>query len=107
MFILVREIEKQHECYGNLYLLFIVNVRPDLWEFYQSVLPSQRHKAIDKNSKKNSYIERLNNTLRQRVSRLVFKTLSCSKKLENYVGTIWYFVFHDNASICARYHHCA
>ncbi|MGF1458611.1 MAG: IS1 family transposase, partial [Leptolyngbyaceae cyanobacterium] len=39
-----------------------------------------------------SYIERLNNTLRQRVSRLVRKTLSFSKKLENHMGAIWMFI---------------
>jgi IS1 family transposase len=31
-------------------------------------------------------IERFNNTLRQRVSRLVIETLSFSKKLENHIG---------------------
>lgn len=41
-----------------------------------------------------SYIERLNNTLRQRISRLVRKTLSFSKKIENHIGAIWMFI-HD------------
>ncbi|MGK7915046.1 MAG: IS1 family transposase, partial [Prochloraceae cyanobacterium] len=35
-----------------------------------------------------SYIERFNNTLRQRVSRLVRDTLSFSKKLQNHLGAI-------------------
>jgi transposase-like protein len=39
-------------------------------------------------------IERLNNTLRQRISRLVRKSLSFSKKVENHLGAIWYFI-HD------------
>ncbi|PPT07605.1 hypothetical protein CKA32_003672 [Geitlerinema sp. FC II] len=60
-----------------------------------------------KDSGKTSYIERFNNTLRQRVSRFVRKTLSFSKKLENHVGAIWDFVHHYNASIRARHHHCA
>ena len=34
------------------------------------------------------YVERFNCTLRQRVSRLVRKTLSFSKKLENHIGDI-------------------
>lgn len=34
-----------------------------------------------------------------RVSRLVRKTLSFSKKLENHIGAIWYFVHHYNASL--------
>jgi IS1 family transposase len=37
---------------------------------------------------------RLNNTLRQRISRLVRKTLSFSKKRENHIGAIWFFVHH-------------
>jgi insertion element IS1 protein InsB len=41
-----------------------------------------------------SYIERLNNTFRQRIARLVRKTLSFSKKVENHLGAIWYFI-HD------------
>ncbi|MEM8721827.1 MAG: IS1 family transposase, partial [Cyanobacteria bacterium P01_G01_bin.39] len=40
-----------------------------------------------------------NCTLPQRVSRLVRKTLSCSKKIENHIGAIWYFVHHYNASL--------
>jgi len=44
-------------------------------------------------------LERFNCTLRQRVSRLVRKTLSFSKKLENHIGAIWYFIHHDNASL--------
>ncbi|HED04723.1 MAG TPA: IS1 family transposase, partial [Candidatus Fraserbacteria bacterium] len=44
-------------------------------------------------------LERFNCTLRQRVSRLVRKTLSFSKKLENHVGAIWYFIHHYNASL--------
>ncbi|AVQ74284.1 hypothetical protein B5D77_10275 [Microcystis sp. MC19] len=39
-------------------------------------------------------MERLNNTLRQRISRLVRKSLSCSKNVENHIGAIWCFI-HD------------
>ncbi|QNH60297.1 IS1 family transposase, partial [Limnospira indica] len=46
-----------------------------------------------------SYIERFNNTLRQPVSRLVPKTLSFSKCLQNHIGGIWYFIHHYNASL--------
>jgi insertion element IS1 protein InsB len=49
-----------------------------------------------KKSGKTSLIERLNCTLRQRVSRLVRKSLSFSKKLSNYVGAIKYFLSHYN-----------
>jgi hypothetical protein len=43
--------------------------------------------------------ERFNNTLRQRVSRLVRKTLSFFKSLENHIGAIGYFIHHYNASL--------
>jgi len=71
----------------------------DFWEAYAEVLPSKRHRAVDKDSGKTSYIERFNNTLRQRVGRLVRKTLSFSKKLTNHVGAIWYFMHYYNASL--------
>ena len=42
------------------------------------------------------HIERFNNTLRQRVSRLVRDTLAFSKKLANHIGAIKYFIRHYN-----------
>ena len=71
----------------------------DFWEAYKQVLPSKRHQAIGKETGKTSYIERFNNTLRQRVGRLVRKTLSFSKKLSNHIGAIWHFVHYYNASL--------
>lgn len=71
----------------------------DFWEAYTQVLPCKRHQAVGKETGKTSYIERFNNTLRQRVGRLVRKTLSFSKKLSNHIGAIWYFVHHYNASL--------
>lgn len=71
----------------------------DFWAAYNEVFPSKRHHSVGKESGKTSYIERFNCTLRQRVSRLVRKTLSFSKKLENHIGAVWYFVHHYNASL--------
>jgi insertion element IS1 protein InsB len=71
----------------------------DYWAAYGAVLPSQRHQAVGKETGKTSYVERFNNTLRQRVSRLVRKTLSFSKSIENHIGAIWYFVHYYNASL--------
>ena len=71
----------------------------DFWAAYGAVLPNKRHQAVSKESGKTSYIERFNNTLRQRVSRLVRKTLSFSKSLDNHIGAIWYFIYHYNASL--------
>jgi hypothetical protein len=39
------------------------------------------------------------NTLRQRISRLVRKALSFSKKLEHHIGPLWYFIHHYHASL--------
>lgn len=71
----------------------------DFWESYQNVLPSKRHKSVDKKSGQTRLIERLNCTIRQRVSRLVRKSLSFSKSLSNHIGAIWYFVHSYNACL--------
>lgn len=74
----------------------------DLYQAYSSVLPSKRHKPVGKQTGQTALIERLNNTFRQRCSRLVRKTLSFSKKLRNHIGAIWSFIHHYNAQICTR-----
>ena len=71
----------------------------DFWEAYATVFPTKRHQAVGKESGQTNHIERFNGTLRQRISRLVRKTLSFSKKLENHIGAIWYFIHHYNASL--------
>ena len=71
----------------------------DYWEAYKGVLPSKRHKAVSKDSGQTNHIERFNNTLRQRVSRLVRQTLSFSKKIENHIGALCFFINHYNASL--------
>ena len=71
----------------------------DLGQAYQQTLPSKRHKAVGKETGKTNYIERFNCTMRQRIARLVRKTLSFSKKLENHIGAIWLFIHHYNKSL--------
>jgi len=71
----------------------------DFWRAYALVFPAQRHKPVGKESGKTNYIERFNCTMRQRVSRLVRKTLSFSKKLENHIAAIWFFIHHYNSSL--------
>jgi insertion element IS1 protein InsB len=73
----------------------------DRYEAYQGVIPAARHKAITKNARKTNHIERFNNTLRQRVSRLVRETLSFSKKLANHIGAIKYLICHYNLARAA------
>ncbi len=71
----------------------------DEWDAYVPVFPTERHHPVKKQSGKTNHIERFNCTLRQRVSRLVRKTLSFSKSLDNHIGAIWYFVHHYNSSL--------
>ncbi len=54
----------------------------DFWEAYEQVLPSKRHRAVGKETGKTSYIERFNNTLRQRVGRFVRKKKVVFQKSE-------------------------
>lgn len=68
----------------------------DDWEAYKSIIPSQRHYV---SKAQTTSIERLNLTLRQRVSRLVLQNLAFSKKLENHIGAIKYFLCDYNLRI--------
>jgi len=68
----------------------------DQYEVYNGVIPAERHKAITKKARKTNHIERFNNTLRQRLARLVRDTLSFSKKVENHIGAIKFFICHYN-----------
>jgi insertion element IS1 protein InsB len=68
----------------------------DQYEGYKGMIPTEQHKAITKKARKTTHIERFNNTLRQRVSRLVRGTLPFSKKLANHIGAIKYFICHYN-----------
>jgi hypothetical protein len=56
-------------------------------------------RRLGKETGKTSSIERFNGTMRQRVSRLVRKTLSFSKRLENHIGAIWLFIHYYNSSL--------
>lgn len=63
---------------------------------YEGVIPAAQHKAINKLARRTNHVERFNNTLRQRASRLVRETLSFSKKLAHHIGAIKYFICHYN-----------
>ena len=95
-------MNKQLENYGILcpqYIAACAVAYTDFWAAYGTVFPSQRHQAVGNETCKTSYIERINIPRIQRVSRLVRKTLSFSKLLENHIGAIWYFVHYYNASL--------
>ena len=67
----------------------------DDWKAYRNVIPERVH-CVSKHRGKTNHIERFNGTMRQRVSRLVRKALSFSKKMENHIGAIKYFICHYN-----------
>lgn len=73
----------------------------DFYKPYQNVIPEEIHSPINKafKSRFTNHIERFNNTLRQRCSRLVRQTLSFSKKLDNHIGAIKYFIAEYNMKI--------
>jgi insertion element IS1 protein InsB len=73
----------------------------DQYEVYTGVIPTAQHKVITKKARRTHPSERFNNTLRQRVSRLVRDTLAFSKKLANHLGAIKYFICHYNLTRAA------
>jgi insertion element IS1 protein InsB len=73
----------------------------DQYAVYTGVIPAAQHKAITKQARKTNHIERFNNTMRQRVSRLVRDTLAFSKNLANHIGAIKYFICYYNLTRAA------
>jgi insertion element IS1 protein InsB len=73
----------------------------DQYAAYIGVIPAAQHQAISKHARKTNHIERFNNTLRQRVSRLGRSTLAFSKSVENHIGAIRYFIGHYNLTRAA------
>ncbi len=71
----------------------------DFWESYEVIFPKEKRSSVGKHTGLTNYVERLNNTFRQRCSRLVRKTLSFSKKIENHIGAVWYFALHYNEAL--------
>jgi len=76
----------------------------DQYVVYEGVIPAAQHKAIGKLARKTNHIERFNNTLRQRVSRLVREALSFSKKLANHIGAIKLFICYYNLTKASALH---
>jgi insertion element IS1 protein InsB len=73
----------------------------DQYVVYKGLIPVAQHRAISKVARQTNHIERFNNTLRQRVSRLVREALSFSKKLTNHVGALRLFICHYNLTRAA------
>jgi IS1 family transposase len=60
----------------------------------EGVIPAAQHRAINRFARQTHPIERCNNTLRQRVSRLVREALSCSQKRANPLVAMQLFICH-------------
>jgi insertion element IS1 protein InsB len=69
------------------------------WEVYKTVIPRKSHRSVGKKNDQTNHVERLNNTLRQRISRLVRQRLSFSKKMDNHIRAIWYLIHNYNAQL--------
>jgi insertion element IS1 protein InsB len=63
---------------------------------YEGVIPAAQYRAISQLARTTNHLERFNNTLRQRVSRLVREALSFSKTLAHHIGAIKLFICHYN-----------
>ena len=98
----VIERENRHTNSGLLCPEYTGNVPLPILTFgniNEKVIPVNRHRAVGKETGQTNPIERLNNTFRQRLSRLVRKSLSFSKKLDNHMGAIGYFIHDYNAQL--------
>ena len=68
----------------------------DFLSSYTAVLPSKRHRPVGKETGETAHVERFNNTLRQRCTNLVRKTLSFSKDEWWHEVRIRLFIDHYN-----------
>jgi len=66
---------------------------------YASVFSEDSHQSVGKAAGETAHMERWNNTLRQRVGRMVRKTLSFSKCATWHDGMIHWFVVTYNSSL--------
>ena len=71
----------------------------DFWEAYQMVFAVDRHQSVGKASGETNHIERWFNTLRQRLARLVRKSLSFSKS-ERFHELVFRLFVHDYNQTC-------
>ncbi len=75
----------------------------DFWAAYQTVIPKEQHVACGKESGLTSSVERFNLTLRQRVGRMVRKTLSFSKSWTMHLLCLRIFVDTYNRYCITRF----
>lgn len=80
-------------------------VLTDCWDAYGLAIPAAQHVACEKQSGQVNLLERFNNTLRQRVSRLVRKSLAFSKNDWFHAEAIKYFIAHYNRQCQKLFEH--
>ena len=73
--------------------------RSDFWEAYAAAFPASSHRCGGKEEGETNHVERWFGTLRARVSRLVRKTYSFSKNVENHLDAIHLFITTYNLAI--------
>ena len=92
--ILVQDVGSAHPA---LRLSFSVSrTYSDFWDTYRKVFPENTHQSVGKESGQTNHIERWNNTLRQRLSRFVRKTLSFSKSDRFHEAALKLFIHRYN-----------
>jgi len=80
-----------------------LTVFTDFYQAYQSVVPKALHHPCGKDSGLTNTVERFNNTLRQRVGRMVRKTLSFSKSAQMHLLCLRLFIDDYNRYCVKRY----
>ncbi len=75
----------------------------DFWKAYRAVIPAEQHTAVGIRSGQTAHVERLNNTLRQRLARLVRQTLSFSKSLVMHKACLHLFLHRYNLACAATF----
>jgi hypothetical protein len=82
---------RRGRCYSNF------------WEVYRGVIPEEHHKAVSKESGELAHVERWNNSLHQRLSRFVRKSLSFSKSDEMHEACLKLLLHrHNKVSLCVE-----
>ena len=74
-------------------------VRTDQWAAYGDFVPAARRRPAGKGAGTTGRLERFDNTLRQRCSRLVRKTRGFSQCDGRLAGAVRHFVHRHNASL--------
>ena len=73
--------------------------RSDYWLAYEAAFPQRTHRFCGKQEGETNHAERCFGTLRSRLSRLVRRTYSFSKKVERHLDAIHLFITSYNLQI--------